>query len=132
MAIESASDFSSYLNTTTGHGVSATFFETGALFDDFPLIDTLGFIDDGLSVLINIILDQEYINIGGASVDVEGFSPTAILKSSDVPDVSQGDKLVVDAITTNKGSTLSPQTTYFVKKVEPDNTGLVSVILEQE
>ena len=55
MAIESASDFSSYLNTTTGHGVSATFFETDALFDDFPLIDTLGLIDDGLSVLINII-----------------------------------------------------------------------------
>jgi hypothetical protein len=49
-----------------------------------------------------------------------------------VLNVSQGDKLVVDAITTNKGNTLSPQTTYFVKKVEPDNTGLVSVILEQE
>ena len=102
------------------------------MFDDLPLIDTLGLIDDGLSVLINIILDQEYINIGGASVDVEGFSPTAILKSTDVPNASQGDKLVVDAITTNKGSTLSPQTTYFVKKVEPDNTGLVSVVLEQE
>ena len=42
MAIESARDFTSFLDATTGHGVTGTYFETGKLFDDFPLIDTLG------------------------------------------------------------------------------------------
>ena len=132
MAIESARDFTSFLDATTGHGVSGTYFESGKLFDDFPLIDTLGFIDDGSSVLINLIIDQPYVSIEGESISVEGFQPNAILKASDVPDITQGDKIVVDAITTNKGSTLTPETTFFIKTVEPDNTGYVSVILEKE
>ena len=131
MAIESARDFTSFLDTTTGHGVTGTYFETGKLFDDLPLIDTLGFIDDGLSVLINLIIDQPYISIEGESISVEGFQPTAILKASDTPDITQGDKIVVDAITTNKGSTLTPETTFFIKVVEPDNTGYVNVVLEK-
>ena len=131
MAIESARDFTSFLDTTTGHGVTGTYFETGKLFDDLPLIDTLGFIDDGLSVLINLIIDQPYISIEGESISVEGFQPTAILKASDTPDITQGDKIVVDAITTNKGSTLTPETAFFIKVVEPDNTGYVNVVLEK-
>ena len=105
--------------------------ESGKLFDDFPLIDTLGLIDDGSSVLINLIIDQPYISIEGESISVEGFQPTAILKATDAPDITQGDKLVVDAITTNKGNTLTPETSFFIKTVEPDNTGYVSVILEK-
>ena len=131
MAIESARDFTSFLDTTTGHGVTGTYFETGKLFDDLPLIDTLGFIDDGLSVLINLIIDQPYISIEGESISVEGFQPTAILKASDTPDITQGDKIVVDAIITNKGSSLTPETAFFIKVVEPDNTGYVSVVLEK-
>ncbi len=132
MAIESARDFTSFLDATTGHGVTGTYFESGKLFDDFPLIDTLGLIDDGSSVLINLIIDQPYMDIQGESISVEGFEPTAILKATDAPDITQGDKIVVNAVTTNKGNTLTPETTFFIKIVEPDNTGFVSVTLEKQ
>ena len=54
------------------------------------------------------------------------------MKSSDAPYISQGDRLLVNAITTNKGNTLVPQTFFTVQTVEPDNTGLVSLVLEEE
>ena len=133
MAIESAADFNSYTDIQTGHGVTATFFEVQqSLWDDFPLIDTLFDIDSGFSKNINIIIDQEYFNIEAGSVPVAGYQPRAILKSSDVPYISQEDRLVVDAITTNNGNVLKAQTTFLVKTVEPDNTGMVSVVLEEQ
>ena len=134
MAIESAADFSSYVETTTGHGVTATFFEVQqSLWDSrLGLIDTWYDIDSGNSSRINIIIDQEYFNIEGGSVFVAGYQPRAIVKSSDVPYISQEDKLVVDAITTNHGNVLKPETTFLVKTVEPDNTGLVELILEEQ
>ena len=131
MPIESARDFDSFVDSTTGHGVTGTYFQSGKLFDSFPLIDTLGLIDDGSSVLINLIIDQPYISIEGESVSVEGFQPTAIIKSNAVDSIVQDDKIVVDAITTNKGNTLTGETTFFIKTVEPDNTGYVSLILEK-
>ena len=131
MPIESARDFDSFVDSTTGHGVTGTYFQSGKLFDSFPLIDTLGLIDDGSSVLINLIIDQPYISIEGESVSVEGFQPTAIIKSNAVDSIVQDDKIVVDAITTNKGNTLTAETTFFIKTVEPDNTGYVSLILEK-
>ncbi len=133
MPLESALDFNAYVDTTTGHGVTATFFEVQqSLWDDFPLIDTLFDIDSGFSKNINIIIDQEYFNIEGGTVPVAGYQPRAIVKASDVPYISQQDKLRVDAITTDKGSVLKPVTTFVVKTVEPDNTGLVSLVLEEE
>ena len=133
MPLESALDFNAYVDTTTGHGVTATFFEVQqSLWDDFPLIDTLFDIDSGFSKNINIIIDQEYFNIEGGTVPVAGYQPRAILKSSDVPYISQEDRLVVDAITTDKGNVLKPETTFLVKTVEPDNTGLVSLVLEEQ
>ena len=131
MPIESARDFDSFVDSTTGHGVTGTYFQSGKLFDSFPLIDTLGLIDDGSSVLINLIIDQPYISIEGESVSVEGFQPTAIIKSNAVDSIVQDDKIVVDPITTNKGNTLTGETTFFIKTVEPDNTGYVSLILEK-
>ena len=130
--IESAADFTSYLDSTTGHGVTATYFNVDALWDDFPLIDTVGFIDSGLSVFIKLIIDQEYFNIQGESVNVAGFQPRAIMKASDAPDVSQNDKIVVDAITTDQGSVLKTETTFLIKNVEPDNTGMISLKLEEQ
>ena len=133
MPLESALDFNAYVDTTTGHGVTATFFEVQqSLWDDFPLIDTLFDIDSGFSKNINIIIDQEYFNIEGGTVPVAGYQPRAIVKASDVPYISQEDKLRVDAITTDKGNVLKPVTTFVVKTVEPDNTGLVSLVLEEE
>ena len=132
MPIESAADFNSYTDIHTGHGVTATLFDVDALWDNFPKIDTLGLIDDGLSVLINILIDQEYFNIEGGSVPVAGYQPRAIFKVTDAPYISQEDKLIVNAITTNKGNVLKPETTFLIKIVEPDNTGLVSAVLEEQ
>ncbi len=134
MPLESAADFNSYLDSTTGHGVTATFFEVqNNLWDSrTSLIDTWFDIDSGASTNINIIIDQEYFNIEGGTVPVAGYQPRAIVKSTDVPYISQLDRLVVNAITTNKGSILKPETTFLVRTVEPDNTGFVSLVLEEQ
>ena len=133
MPLESALDFNAYVDTTTGHGVTATFFEVQqTLWDSLGLIDDLFDIDSGASTNINIIIDQEYFNIEGGTVPVAGYQPRAIVKASDVPYISQEDKLVVDAITTDKGNVLKAQTAFTVRSVEPDNTGLVSLVLEEE
>lgn len=134
MPIESAADFTSYLDINTGHGVTATFFEVQqSLWDQrVGLIDTWFDIDSGNTTNINIIIDQEYFNIEGGTVPVAGYQPRAIIKATDAPYISHEDKLVVNAITTNRGSVLKPETTFLVKTVEPDNTGLVSLVLEEQ
>ena len=134
MPLESALDFNAYLDSTTGHGVTATFFEVqNSLWDSrLGLIDTWFDIDSGNSTNIDIIIDQEYFNIEGGSIPVAGYQPRTILKSSDAPYLSQEDRLVVNAITTNNGNVLKAQTTFLVKTVEPDNTGMVSVVLEEQ
>ena len=134
MPLESALDFNAYVDTTTGHGVTATFFESQAVLWDgrSGLIDTWFDIDSGDAYNINIIIDQEYFNIEGGTVPVAGYQPRAIVKASDVPYISQEDRLIVDAITTDQGNVLKPQTAFTVRTVEPDNTGLVSLVLEEE
>lgn len=134
MPLESALDFNAYVDTTTGHGVTATFFEVQqSLWDSRQgLIDTWFDIDTGDAYSVNIIIDQEYFNIEGGTVPVAGYQPRAIVKASDVPYISQQDRLIVDAITTDKGNVLKAQTAFTVRSVEPDNTGLVSLVLEEE
>tara|TARA_R110001592_G_scaffold56482_1_gene172278 strand:- start:2873 stop:3274 length:402 start_codon:yes stop_codon:yes gene_type:complete len=133
MALESAADFNSYVNNQIG-SVSATFFEVQSILWDqrTGLIDAWFDIDSGDAYSVNIILDQDFFNIQGNSVAVEGYQPKAMLKSSDVPYISQSDKLIVDAVTTNNGSTLTPETTFLIKEVHPDNVGMVTVILEAQ
>ncbi len=134
MPIESAADFNSYVDINTGHGVTATFFEVQqSLWDSrVGLIDTWFDIDSGNTTNINIIIDQEYFNIEGGTVPVAGYQPRAIVKSTDVPYISHEDKLVVNAITTDQGNVLKAETTFLVKTVEPDNTGLISLVLEEQ
>lgn len=134
MAIESAADFTSYLDINTGHGVTATFFEVqSSLWDSRQgLIDTWFDIDSGDAYTINVIIDQEYLNIEAGSVPVAGYQPRAIVKASDVPYVSQSDRLIINAITTNNGNVLKSETAFIVRSVEPDNLGLVELVLEEE
>ena len=134
MPLESALDFNSYVDTTTGHGVTATFFEVQSVLWDARqgLIDTWFDIDSGDAYSINLIIDQEYFSIDTGSVAVEGFQPKAYIKVTDVPYISQDDRIVVDAITTNNGNTLVPETSFLVKNVRPDNVGMVEVILEEQ
>lgn len=133
MPLESAADFNSYVDSQIG-GVSATFFEVqNSLWDQRNgLIDTWFDIDSGNSTNINLLIDQEFFNIEGNSVAVEGYQPRAMIKASDVPYVSQQDRIVVNAITTNKGSVLTPETTFIVREVQPDNVGMVTVLLEAQ
>ena len=134
MPLESAADFNSYLDINTGHGVTATFFEVQqSLWDQrVGLIDTWFDIDSGNSTNINIIIDQEYFNIQGGSVPVSGYQSRAIMKATDAPYISQEDRLIVNAITTNKGNVLKAETEFLVKTVEPDNTGMISLVLEEQ
>ena len=134
MPIESAADFNSYVDINTGHGVTATFFEVQqSLWDQrVGLIDTWFDIDSGNTTNINIIIDQEYFNIEGGTVPVAGYQPRAIIKATDAPYISQEDRLIVNAITTIRGSVLKPETAFVVRTVEPDNTGMVSLVLEEE
>lgn len=134
MPLESAADFNSYVDTTTGNGVTATFFETQTVLWDARsgLIDDWYDIDSGDSYDINLIIDQEYFSIDTGSVSVEGFQPKAYIKNSDVPYISQNDRITVNEITTNNGTILVPETSFLVKNVRPDNVGMVEVILEEQ
>lgn len=133
MAIESQADFNSYLNTN-GHGVSAIFFEVQeSLWDSrIGLIDTWFDIDSGNAYSINIILDQEYTSIPGQSLDVAGYQPVAYVKYTDAPYASHLDRIRVDAITTNKGNIITPQTFYTITHVENDNVGMLKLFLMEE
>ena len=93
MALESTKDFDGYLDTNA-HGVTGIFFEVQtALFDQRTgFIDTWFDIDTGDAIPVNLIIDQEYFDIAGASIDIEGFTPRALVKATDVPYVSQDDK----------------------------------------
>ena len=130
MPLESSRDFNSYVNPQIG-GASATFFEVqNSLWDSrLGLIDTWFDIDSGNSTNINIIIDQDFFNIQGKSVSVEGYQPRAMVKATDVPYISIDDRLVVNAITTNNGSTLTPETNFIVVNAQPDNVGMVNLVL---
>ena len=51
-----------------------------------------------MATRVNIIIDQEYFNIEAGTVPVVGYQPRAIVKASDVPYISQKDKLLINAI----------------------------------
>lgn len=133
MAIEFQADFDGYLDSFAG-AVTATFFEVQqSLWDDrIGLIDSWYDIDSGNSTNINIIMDQEYFNIDGLSVGIQGYQPIAYMKYKDAPYISHDDRLEVNAITTRQGTTLVPRTTYKVKGVENNNQGMVKLTLEEE
>ena len=130
MPLESSYDFNSYVDPQIG-GVTATFFEVqNSLWDQrLGLINTWYDIDSGNATNINIIIDQDYFNIQGQTVAVEGYQPRAMVKATDVPYISIDDRLTVNAITTNNGNTLTPATNFVVVNAQPDNVGMVNLVL---
>ena len=98
MALESAADFSSYVDSSVGFGITGTFFEVqDTLWDSRPgLIDTWFDIDSGASQNINLIMDEDYFAIEGNSIAAEGYQPRATMKASDAPYISHQDKLIVE------------------------------------
>ena len=94
MALESAADFSSYVDATVGFGITGTFFEVqDTLWDTRPgLIDTWFDIDSGASSNIEILMDEDYFSIEGNSIAAEGYQPRATIKATDAPYISQQTK----------------------------------------
>jgi len=130
MPLESSRDFNSYVNPQIG-GVTATFFSLqGIPWDSRSgLVDSYFDIDSGNSYGINLIIDQDYFSIQGNAVAVEGYQPRAHVRATDVPNISINDRVTVNAITTNNGSTLTPATNFLVVNAQPDNVGMVELVL---
>ena len=132
MALESAADFGSYVNSTSGFGITATFFEVqDTLWDSrLGLIDSYFDIDSGASSNIEILMDEDYFAIEGNTVAADGYQPRATMKATDAPYISHADLLTIDAVTTDRGTVLKPATNFKVVEVQPDNVGMVTLILE--
>ena len=126
MALESAADFSSYVNSTTGFGITATFFEVqDTLWDTRP-----GKINTWFDIDSEILMDEDYFAIEGNTVAADGYQPRATMKATDAPYISHADLLTIDAVTTDRGTVLKPATNFKVVEVQPDNVGMVTLILE--
>ena len=82
--------------------------------DDFAVAATL----QSVAVASGVIFDAEYVEPLGNQV--EGRAPVALAIASEVPSVAQGQTLVANG------------TTYKVRGVEPDGTGMVLLRLEQQ
>ena len=114
MSLEFDSDFDGYFDVL-GHGVSCTYTPSG-----------------GSSVTIKVILDQEYFEMPGQTVSVEGLQPMVYGKAKDLRNASHGDTLVFADITDLSGNVLKDATNYKVVNVQPDNTGVVALALEAQ
>lgn len=99
MAIE---DDSLRLDLLQDFGSSATYTDTSA----------------GSSSSITVILTREYVGVDpDATVQVESSEPVAIMRTSDVSDIAQGDTLAIGS------------DTFTVTSVEPDNEGMTTARL---
>lgn len=114
MSLEFDADFDGYFDVL-GHGVSCTFTPTG-----------------GSASTIKVILDQEYFEIPGQTVSVEGLQPMVYGKAKDLRNAAHGDTLAFAAIKDLNGNTIKDATTYKVVNVQPDNTGVVALALEAQ
>ena len=115
-AFEDDSDFAAYFSADYGaHGISATYTPSG-----------------GSASTINIILDEEYVEAEGESVDLEMTVPVAICRHIDVSSAGHGDTLAVAAVKDLDGNTLKAATTYNVVEVRPDKTGITTLRLEEQ
>jgi len=115
MPMEFDRDFDGYLDADFGHGIAATYTPQG-----------------GDPVSIKIVMDQQYYSIPTETVDVEGSQPIAYAKAKDVGSAAHGDTLVVNAVTDLDGNVFKAQTTYKIVNVQPDNTGIIVLILEEQ
>ena len=69
------------------------------------------------SSTITALLKREYFAEASGDVTVESSQPVAIVRSTDVPSVVQGDTLAIDSVT------------YSIIEVSPDNEGMTQLRL---
>lgn len=68
------------------------------------------------TTLVNGLLSKSYVTVN----DVENTAPSFTCAASDVPNAKHGDTLVANGIN------------YLVVGVQPDGTGIVTLILEEQ
>ena len=115
MSLEFDADLDGYFDSDFGHGISATYTVSG-----------------GSPATIKVILEDEFLAMGGLSVDVEGSQPIAYCKTSDVSSAGHGDTLAFASQTTKSGTQFNGAVTYEVVGVHPDATGITALVLEQQ
>ena len=100
MAIETDADLAE-LFSTDEHGTAGTFTPDG-----------------GSASTVNGIFGNVYFDIPAGETGIEGKQSSFMCRSSDITDAAHGDSLVVSG------------TTYTVRGVQPDGTGVTTLILE--
>lgn len=114
MAMEFDRDFDGYFSPDHGGtGISVTYTPTG-----------------GTSISIKVQLDEEYVDIDTGSLSVQGSTPVAYAKTTDILNIAFGDAIAVPAKTNLDGTTIKAATNYKVINYEHDNLGLTRLILE--
>ncbi|QDP51773.1 MAG: hypothetical protein GOVbin1578_36 [Prokaryotic dsDNA virus sp.] len=101
MALESAQDLENFFDTET-HGKNATVSINGT------------------SSSIKVILNNEYFEIPGESVNIDGTQPIATCRSSDIANLDTDDSITIDSVT------------YNIKNIQPDNEGITELILQKQ
>ena len=102
MGVESAADLASFFDTDD-HGVAASYTPSG-----------------GAPATVNGIFDREFTGVDpGSSVEVDSDQPRFTCAEADVAGAARDDTLVVGG------------TTYRVAVVQPDGTGVVTLVLEE-
>lgn len=115
MNLEFATDLEAYFDTNA-HGTSATYTPYG-----------------GSSSTIKVIIEQLFYEVDTVgSVGVNSSQPMAYCRTTDVPNAAKNDTLVIGAITDLDGNTIKAETTYTVVNVQPDNTGITILVLEEQ
>lgn len=75
----------------------------------------------GPEVTITGILDNPYLAAdAGGIVEFSSTSPTFMTKTSDLPDLAYGDTLEIGS------------TTYMIREIMPDGTGITTLALEEQ
>jgi hypothetical protein len=102
MALETASDLAGFFDTDA-HGTQATITINGS------------------SSTINVIFNKEYFAIDpGLGVDVESTQPVVTGQSSDMTNVDNEDSITIDSVS------------YNIVSVQPDGSGVTSLVLETQ
>ena len=114
MPMEFNRDFDAYVSSKSGAmGEDVTYTPAG-----------------GSASIITVILNQEYIDIDTSGLGVQGYQPTAYVRTADIPNISIGDAIDIAALKTLDGTIYKPATNYKVVNYENDNTGFTSLLLE--
>ena len=101
MTLENSSDFNAFFDTDT-HATSVSYTPNG-----------------GSSSNINVIFNNEFNLVDAGEVGVESSTPVVTCKSSDVPNIQQGDQFTINSVN------------YQVVIIRPDGTGITEIQLEK-